>query len=222
MFFVQSRMSAFMDGRGPHGNGANHLESMRTGPIESVARGTAEASDAGRGSRAAESNRPSSAADAAPHSRIPGGPGSWARGTTITFVRILPPFTTIRFFETVSRNSGSRCPPIYTERSIPRPLRFCDARSASSSHAPLSLDCCRTAGRNCEVRASVGSNGPIKEVEDVKEVTQAGALRKFLTAKPSRGWCGAAAGPTLLSVDTPGAPRDLGLRFRELGRPPAL
>jgi hypothetical protein len=31
-------MSAFMDGRGPHGNGANHFEPTRTGPIESVAR----------------------------------------------------------------------------------------------------------------------------------------------------------------------------------------
>ena len=30
-------MSAFMDGRGPHGNGANDLESTRTGPHESVA-----------------------------------------------------------------------------------------------------------------------------------------------------------------------------------------
>src|SRR5216683_5771118 len=52
-------MSAFMDGRGPHGNGANHFEPTRTGPIESVARGTAEASDAGSRRRAAESDRPS-------------------------------------------------------------------------------------------------------------------------------------------------------------------
>src|ERR1700719_1797104 len=37
------QMSAFMDGRGPHGNGANRVEPTRTGPIESVARGTAEA-----------------------------------------------------------------------------------------------------------------------------------------------------------------------------------
>src|SRR5580692_12976594 len=49
-------MSAFMEGRGPHGNGANHFEPTRTGPVESVARGTAAASDAGCGSRAAESN----------------------------------------------------------------------------------------------------------------------------------------------------------------------
>src|SRR6267378_1301604 len=62
-------MSAFMDGRGAHGNGANHFESTRTGPIESVARGTAAASDAGCGSRAAESNRPPGAPDAAPHPR---------------------------------------------------------------------------------------------------------------------------------------------------------
>ena len=38
-------MSAFMDGRGAHGNGAIHFEPTRTGPIESVARGTAAASD---------------------------------------------------------------------------------------------------------------------------------------------------------------------------------
>src|SRR5467141_4175809 len=62
-------MSAFMDGRGAHGNGANHFESTRTGPIESVARGTEAASDAGCGSRAAESNRPPGAPDAAPHPR---------------------------------------------------------------------------------------------------------------------------------------------------------
>jgi hypothetical protein len=30
-------MSAFMEGRGPHGDGANHFEPTRTGPIESVA-----------------------------------------------------------------------------------------------------------------------------------------------------------------------------------------
>src|SRR6202040_1259912 len=51
-------MSAFMDGRGPHGDGANHVEPTRTGPIESVARGKAEASFAGSSSCAAESNRP--------------------------------------------------------------------------------------------------------------------------------------------------------------------
>src|SRR6267378_7675946 len=43
-------MSAFIDGRGPYGNGANHLEPTRTGPIESVARGEAEASFAGSSS----------------------------------------------------------------------------------------------------------------------------------------------------------------------------
>src|SRR5580698_10976006 len=62
-------MSAFMDGRGPHGNGANHVEPTRTGPIESVARGTAEAVDAGSSGRAVESKRPSRAADAAAPAR---------------------------------------------------------------------------------------------------------------------------------------------------------
>src|ERR1700734_1076886 len=57
-------MFAFMDGRGPHGNGANHFEPTRAGPIESVARGTAEAVDASSSGRAAESKRPPRAADA--------------------------------------------------------------------------------------------------------------------------------------------------------------
>src|SRR6516164_11120278 len=57
-------MSAFMDGRGPHGNGANRVEPTRTGPIESVARGTAEAADAADSRGAAESKRPPRAADA--------------------------------------------------------------------------------------------------------------------------------------------------------------
>src|SRR5689334_21558396 len=59
-------MSAFMDGRGPHGDGANRFEPTRTGPIESVARDTAEASDAGSWGREAETKRPPGAADAAP------------------------------------------------------------------------------------------------------------------------------------------------------------
>src|SRR5580658_8486047 len=58
-------MSGSMGGRGAHGTGANRFEPTRTGPIESVARGKAEAPDAGRSSRAAESKRPASAADAA-------------------------------------------------------------------------------------------------------------------------------------------------------------
>src|ERR1700693_189424 len=62
-------MSAFMDGRGPPGNGANHFEPTRTGPIESVARGTAEAVDAGSSARAVESKRPPRAADAAAPAR---------------------------------------------------------------------------------------------------------------------------------------------------------
>jgi hypothetical protein len=55
-------MSAFMDGRGPHGNGANHVEPTRTGPIESVARGQAAASFAASSSGAAENNGPPGAA----------------------------------------------------------------------------------------------------------------------------------------------------------------
>src|SRR6202522_3290805 len=51
-------MSAFMESRGPHGNGANHFEPTRTGPLESVARGRAEAPDADSSSRAAQNNRP--------------------------------------------------------------------------------------------------------------------------------------------------------------------
>ncbi len=38
-------MSAFIDGRGAYGNGANRLEPTRTGPIESVARGVLDQSD---------------------------------------------------------------------------------------------------------------------------------------------------------------------------------
>src|SRR5690242_5016621 len=73
-------MSAYMDGRGPHGDGANHFEPTRTGPIESVARGTAEASDAGSRRRAAESDGPPGAADAAADSRAWG----WCAGSRIT------------------------------------------------------------------------------------------------------------------------------------------
>ena len=59
-------MSAFMDGRGPHGDGANRFEPTRTGPPESVARDTAKTSDASSRGPAAESKRASGAADAAP------------------------------------------------------------------------------------------------------------------------------------------------------------
>src|SRR5580658_6328803 len=58
-------MSAFMDGRGAYGDGANHFEPTRTGPIEGTARGTAKASDAGSRRGTVESNRPPGAADAA-------------------------------------------------------------------------------------------------------------------------------------------------------------
>src|ERR1700751_3473293 len=61
-------MSAFMDGRGPHGDGANRFESTRTGPFEGVARDTAEAFDASSWGREAENKRPPGAPDAAPPS----------------------------------------------------------------------------------------------------------------------------------------------------------
>src|ERR1035438_8013975 len=69
--------SAFMDGRGPYGNGADRFEPTRTGPIEGVARGKAEAADAAGRRRAAESNRPPGAADAAADSRARG----WCLGS---------------------------------------------------------------------------------------------------------------------------------------------
>src|SRR5882672_3262275 len=40
-------MSAFMGGRGPHGNGAHSIESTRTGPLASVAGRGAGAFNAG-------------------------------------------------------------------------------------------------------------------------------------------------------------------------------
>jgi hypothetical protein len=64
--------------RGAYGNGADRFEPTRTGPLESVARGKAEAFDAGRSGRAAESKRPPGAADAAPPSRARRSlPGAW-------------------------------------------------------------------------------------------------------------------------------------------------
>src|ERR1700739_4165527 len=65
-------MSASMDGRGPHGNGAHRFEPTRTGPFESVARDPAEASDAGSWGRQAENKRPPGAGDA---SRVHGRRG---------------------------------------------------------------------------------------------------------------------------------------------------
>src|SRR6266481_6619220 len=44
-------MSAFMGGRGPHGNGAHRIESTRTGPLESVAGRGAGAFNAGGSGR---------------------------------------------------------------------------------------------------------------------------------------------------------------------------
>src|SRR5258708_3100860 len=79
-------MSAFMEGRGPHGNGANHFEPARTGPLESVARGKAEAPFAGSSSRAAEDKRPPGAANAASDSRARG----WCPGSRTTWSAIEP------------------------------------------------------------------------------------------------------------------------------------
>src|ERR1700726_3236336 len=52
-------MSAFIGGRGPHGNGANRLEPTRTGQIACATRGPAEAAHAGRSRPAAEDERSS-------------------------------------------------------------------------------------------------------------------------------------------------------------------
>src|SRR6267143_1573200 len=84
--FCKVEMSAFIDGRGPYGNGANHLEPTRTGPIESVARGEAEASFAGSSSGAVEGNRPPGAANAAADSRARG----WCPGSRTTRPAIKP------------------------------------------------------------------------------------------------------------------------------------
>src|ERR1700722_12660129 len=51
-------MSGFMGGRGSHGNGANYLESTRTGPVASVARSTAGAFNPGRSGGTGEDIRP--------------------------------------------------------------------------------------------------------------------------------------------------------------------
>src|SRR6201984_2844195 len=69
-------MSGFMDGRGPHGDGANRFEPTRTGPLEGVVRDTAKAFNASSGGPEAENKRPTGAPDAAPPSRERGwGPG---------------------------------------------------------------------------------------------------------------------------------------------------
>src|ERR1700722_19238526 len=70
-------MSAFMDGRGAYGNGADRLEPTRTGPIARATPGPAEADHADRSRCAAESKRPPGAANATPDSRARGCcPGS--------------------------------------------------------------------------------------------------------------------------------------------------
>src|ERR1017187_5501267 len=68
-------MSAFMDGRGPHGNGAHGIESTRTGPLESVAGSKTRAFNAERSGKTDRSVRPSgaSAVAAAARARRPGG-----------------------------------------------------------------------------------------------------------------------------------------------------
>src|ERR1700726_2547274 len=77
-------MSAFMDGRGPHGDGAHRFEPTRTGPFESVARDTAEAADASSWGPEAEGKRPPGTADAARNSRARGCcPGSRTARPTI-------------------------------------------------------------------------------------------------------------------------------------------
>src|SRR5258708_7466080 len=77
-------MSAFMVGRGPHGNGANHLEPTRTGPTARVAGRTARAFNAGRGCTTDQDHRPSGApVIAAPAgARRPGG-DSWITRTAL-------------------------------------------------------------------------------------------------------------------------------------------
>ena len=86
VLFVQSRNVRFHGWPGAHGNGADHLEPARTGPIESVARGHAEASFAGSSSGAAEGNRPPGAANAASNSRARG----WCLGSRTTRPAIEP------------------------------------------------------------------------------------------------------------------------------------
>src|ERR1700736_5344403 len=68
-------MSAFMGGRGPHGNGAHGIESTRTGPLESVAGRRTRACNAGGSGKMDTFVRPSGAsAIAAPaRARRPGG-----------------------------------------------------------------------------------------------------------------------------------------------------
>src|SRR2546427_9925494 len=68
-------MSAFIGGRGPHGNGANRLEPTRTGQIARATRGQAEADHAGRSRQAAEDQRSPypSAAVASGGTRRPSG-----------------------------------------------------------------------------------------------------------------------------------------------------
>src|SRR6266702_1251092 len=77
-------MSAFIGGRGPHGNGANRLEPTRTGQIARATRGQAEADHAGRSRQAAEDQRSPypSAAVASGGTRRPSG-DPWITRTKI-------------------------------------------------------------------------------------------------------------------------------------------
>src|SRR5882724_6715968 len=77
-------MSAFIGGRGPHGNGANRLEPTRTGQIARATRGQAEADHAGRSRQAAEDHQSlyPSAAVASGEPRRPRG-DQWITRTKI-------------------------------------------------------------------------------------------------------------------------------------------
>src|SRR5216684_2009726 len=77
-------MSAFIGGRGPHGNGANRFEPTRAGQIARATRGQAEADHADRSRQAAEDQRspyPSAAVSSGGTRRPSGDP--WITRTKI-------------------------------------------------------------------------------------------------------------------------------------------
>src|SRR5258705_1605837 len=77
-------MSAFIGGRGPHGDGGNRFEQTRTGRIARATRGPAEADDADRSRQAAEDQRspyPSATASSGGTRRPSGDP--WITRTKI-------------------------------------------------------------------------------------------------------------------------------------------
>jgi hypothetical protein len=114
-------MFAFMDGLAPYGNGANRFEPTRTGPIESVARGVANASFADSCSGALKVTDP--AADAAADSRARG----WCSSSRITRpahrIASWRPRWSKRFWRacaSVMRISDPRWPPsIWPKRVFP-------------------------------------------------------------------------------------------------------